>query len=748
MAASRRVESLDPWARLCQLAGIELSYQDNSGHLRTASRETQFLLLKAMGFACDTSAAVREEVARLERRPWVDLVEPVIARTRAEIHQGWEVYLPLTGDQPAQKSRLAWEICSETGASQHFFASGRSLVPREIRQFPRSRYGRFTLPLPFKLEPGYYQLQVRFEAPKFWHQGQSLLIIAPDQVFQPPILATHRLWGLNLPLYACRSRTNWGLGDWGDLQRLLTAAVPQALGVIGLNPLHHLSSHLEDSISPYYPTSRTFLNPLYLDLKGAAADLGFPELAAKFAGLVQSDPIRSLQEQERVDYLGVARLKAAALQQLWEAFRAREGHPDRPQGRWGQEFAAFLSQEGDLIKCFGTFLALNDFWRRQGQPYRRWQQWPRAYQDPWSPAVFAFAQQHEEEILCHCFAQWLSVRQLEQTVARARQAGLPLGLYLDLAVGVDPGGFDTWAHQGLFAMDVSVGAPPDDFSPQGQNWHLPPLLPQCLRTSRYQYFIRLLRCNCLAEGALRLDHVMGLFRLFWIPQDLPPAAGTYVTYPAAELLKIVALESHRHRTLIIGEDLGTVSPQIRQELAQSRIMSTRLFYFERRPDGGFIPPASYPEWTLAAITTHDLPTLAGFWQGRDIILRQELGLFPDEAAAAKAWEERHQAKAAILELLRAAGHLRQAGPELLAAPDLPPAVKCGIISLLMDSPCRLLLLQLEDIFAWPEQQNLPGTKDEYPNWRLKLPLPLEEILEHDLIKRLGALAASKRGLPD
>ncbi len=748
MAADERVDLLDPWARLCQLAGIELSYQDNSGNIRTVSREAQLLLLKAMGFACDTLADVKEEVARLERRPWIDLVEPVIARTGTETFQGWEVYLPLAGDKPVQGSRLTWEICSETGASQHFFISGKNLVPQEIRQFSRSRYGRFTLSLPVKLEPGYYQLQVRFEASKFWHQGQSLLIIAPDQVYQPPILATRRLWGLNLPLYACRSRANWGLGDWGDVQRLVAAAAPQALGVIGLNPLHHLGSHLEDSISPYYPTSRTFLNPLYLDLPGAAVDLGFPELAAEFAALVQGDPIRSLQDQEQVDYLGVAKLKTAALEKLWQVFLAREGHPDRPQGRWGQEFAAFLNQEGDIIKCFGTFLALNEFWRQQGQDYRRWQQWPRPYQDPWSPTVFAFTQQYEEEILGHCFAQWLSVRQLQQTAAQARQAGLPLGLYLDLAVGVNPGGFDTWAHQGLFAMGVTVGAPPDDFSPQGQNWQLPPLLPQCLRTSRYQYFIRVLQSNCPAEGALRLDHVMGLFRLFWIPQGLPPAAGTYVTYPAAELLKIVALESHRRRTLIIGEDLGTVSPQIRQDLAQSRIMSTRLFYFERRADGSFIPPASYPEWTLAAITTHDLPTLAGFWQGRDITLRQELGLFPDEAVVTKAWEDRHQAKAAILELLRATGHLPQESSELLAAPDLPPAVKCGIISLLMDSPCRLLLLQLEDIFAWPEQQNLPGTKDEYPNWRLKLPLFLEEILEHDFIKHLGVLAASKRGLSD
>lgn len=734
-------------AELCRLAGIELSYTDNAGQIRTISPEAQSRLLRALGFRCDSRRDLVKALYSLRRRPWTDLLEPVMAVTTAELSRGWSIYLPLGRSGLPPGLTVTWEIRPEDGESRHFYLPREHLQVLESKELLEGRYGRLLLPLPLDLSPGYYQVMVQVSAPRYWHQGQGLLIIAPETVFLPEVLRHRRLWGLQLPLYALRSRRNWGIGDWGDLRQLIPWAASLGAGLLGLNPLHHLGSHLEDTISPYYPVSRTFYNPLFLDLAAAARDLECGEIISRWGEAAAR--LADLRHRRQIDYPAVAREKNLALAQLFAVFQDRHGPPEQPRSALGREFAAFLEQEGDLLWQFGTFLALDAHWSDQGRKYLTWQQWPQAYHLPQGPAVAAFAREKREEITQHCFAQWLARRQLTQTTTYARQQGLPLGLYLDLAVGVNPGGFDTWANQGLFALEVDVGAPPDEFSPKGQNWHLPPLLPSRLRTSRYQYFIRLLRHNCPPEGALRLDHVMGLFRLFWIPKGMEPAAGAYVRYPAAELLKILALESHRQRTLIIGEDLGTVAPYIREELARSRIMSTRLFYFERQTDGSFTPPAAYPEWALAAITTHDLPTLQGFWQGRDIALREQLHLFPDAAAAAKAREERQQAKRAMLQLLVEMGLVPAADlPALLQEPDLPSAVKYGIISLMLQTPCRLFLLSLEDMFSWPEQQNLPGTKDEYPNWRLKLPLEVEELPQEEAPRQVAELARRQRPGPD
>ncbi len=339
-----------------------------------------------------------------------------------------------------------------------------------------------------------------------------------------------------------------------------------------------------------------------------------------------------------------------------------------------------------------------------------------------------FAGSHERQLLLHAYAQWLLAGQLQETQVEARTQNLSLGLYLDLAVGVNPGGFDTWANQDLFALSIDIGAPPDEFSPLGQNWGLAPLLPQQLRGQGYRYFIQMLRHNCPPEGALRIDHVMGLFRLYWIPRGASPAQGAYIRYPAEEMLKIVALESFRSQTAVIGEDLGTVAPYIREQLTEYRVLSTRLFYFERQGNGAFSQAAHYPDWALASVTTHDLPTLAGFWQGRDIHTRQQLNLFPDAQAVDRAWDDRRRAKAAIIALLREKDWLNQETAEAFSAQaEMPEQVKWGVIAHMAQTPCRLVLLSLEDIFGWLDQQNLPGTKDEYPNWRLKLPLLLEEM---------------------
>jgi 4-alpha-glucanotransferase len=717
-------------AELAALNGLEPHYYDMAGNLHVTAAETQAALLAAMGCRCQTLADLHQELERCRSWPWSEMLEPVLALSQAQLPAAWNLFLPLPAGRLPAALEVTCELKDETGTCLHREIFGPTLQLEEIRSFGKNTYGLVKLLLPPALPLGYFDLQVRVNSAGLQKQGQMLVIIAPDRMYIPESLNNERIWGINLPLYAIRSSHNWGIGDCGDLQRLLPLESQLNADIIGLNPLHYLGVLLQNNISPYYPTSRCYFSPLFLDLEMV------PEMAASAAAqgyLGRTDiqqKITGLREQKHVDYPEVARLKATVLALLWETFISNHGLPGSPKTARGCDFAAFLDEHGKSLRQFATFLALAEFWQAQGRNYHSWQEWPADYHDPAGPAVAKFARGHDRQLLFHMYVQWLFSRQIQETQAEARERNLSLGLYLDLAVGVDPGGFDSWANQGLFAATVDIGAPPDTFSPLGQNWGLAPLLPQRLRDQKYRYFIQMLRQNSPMGGALRMDHVMGLFRLFWIPQGASPAQGAYVRYPAEDMLKILALESVKQQTVIIGEDLGTVSPNIREELAKKRVLSTRLFYFERQEDGAFTQASQYPEWAMASITTHDLPTLAGFWQGRDIEIRQNLKLFPDDQTAAYNWEDRRQSKAAILKLLGEKNLIDGSAASSLAAhTELPEQVKWGVIAHLAQTPSRLVLLSLEDIFGWLEQQNLPGTIDEYPNWRLRFPMSLEEILQ-------------------
>lgn len=717
-------------AELATLCGLEPQYHDTAGKLHVTEPATQAAILAAMGCRCQTDAELNQELEVHRRWPWTELVEPVLALFQSQLPAAWNIYLPLFRGELPPDIEIICELTDESGQCLHRTVVGSNLVLEEIRRFGEAAYGRIMLPLPQFLTLGYYDLHVRAHASQFQGQGRMLLIIAPERVYVPEVLTRERLWGLNLPLYAMRSSHNWGIGDCGDLQQLLTLGSLLHADIIGLNPLHHLGVNLQDSISPYYPTSRCYPNPLYLDLERVPEMFACPAAQDFLAKPEIQQKIALIRESKQVRYVEVASLKFVILAKLLDTFVKDHGEPDSPRTTRGLEFAAFLDQQGEDLRRFATFLALSEYWQAQGKAYLTWQEWPAAYQDPAGSAVTEFARNHERQLWCHLYAQWLLSRQLQETQAEAGKRNLSLGLYLDLAVGVNPGGFDTWANQDQFALTIDIGAPPDDFSPLGQNWGLAPLVPHQLRVRGYRYFINMLRQNCPVGGALRIDHVMGFFRLYWIPRGASPAQGAYVRYPADEMLKILALESVKQQTAVIGEDLGTVAPYIREQLSRYQVFSTRLLYFERQGNGAFKQAAQYPDWAQASITTHDLPTLVGFWEGRDIHLRQELHLFPDDQAVARAWEDRHRAKAALIEVLRDKGWFdRETAAAMSAQAELPDQVKWGVIAHLAQTPCRLVLLSMEDIFGWRDQQNLPGTKDEYPNWRLKLPLWLEEIAQ-------------------
>jgi len=450
--------------------------------------------------------------------------------------------------------------------------------------------------------------------------------------------------------------------------------------------------------------------------------------------------VARLREDPLVAYPEIRRLKRRLLKILFAAFVEQHGLPHAPRTPRGQDLARFVERGGEVLERFALFQALTEH-----QEKGDWRRWPENLQRPDTPAVTAFAREHHREIAFHQYVQWLAAGQQQQVWDEADGAGLPFSLYQDLALGAAPGGLETWAYPNLFARGAAIGSPPDAFNLKGQNWGLPPLIPKNLEESGYRLFINTLRANLPPGGIIRLDHVMSLFRLFWIPEGLGPESGAYVRYPASELLGLLTLESQRRRTLVIGEDLGTVAPSIRRNLARARIFSYRVFYFERqgKGDDNFAAPENYPRQAIACATTHDLPTLAGYWEGRDLDLRSQLNLYPSPQLAEQDAASRARDRLLLVQALVHQGLL----PPNYEPPTqfCPEELRRAVLAYLGQSRAALVEVRLEDILGLTAQQNLPGTLKQHPNWRQKIFLNLEDLRHHPEAFRIAETLRQTRG---
>lgn len=702
-------------ATLGRLCGILPGFRDNEGRRHRTSLATYQALLTAMGVPWEDPEARHREIEQ-RRKEWVRLLPPVTAIIRPDTVP---VMVPSLQPSLPPDLRARVDLVSEDGRRY----SGGSPVksPAKPRFFPQDAGFRVRgeLFLPEELAPGYYEMKVLVQSSAGEETGETLLIVSPAVAFQPPCLAGgRRLWGFNLPLYALVTDRNWGMGDFTDLLQVIRWSGELGAAFVGVNPLHAPPPLVETDISPYSPTSRQFVNFLYLDLEQVPELAESPEAQA----LLASSGFQASKEQARaaplVNYPEVFRLKRQVLGPLFEAFCARHGG-EPPATARGQEFRQFVREAPEPLRRFAEFSTLAEHFGQSD-----WRRWPPEYHHPASAAVAAFAREHRQELQFHLYVQWLTAGQLRQAKEQAYSSGLPFTLYQDLALGATPGGFETWVYPGLFAERASIGAPPDAFNPKGQDWGLPPMIPERLQELRFQPFIEILRANLPVDGMLRLDHVMALFRLFWIPHTGQKAPGAYVRYPARELLAILALESQRRRTLIIGEDLGTVAPGIRRELKKKGIFSYRVFYFERR-DHGFQEPEEYPRQAMAAVTTHDLPTLAGYWEGRDIQVRKALHLYPRDEMAEADLRDRVADRGRLLKALSRKSLLPHGlSRTLKSARTCPEEVRLGVLEYLGRSAAALVEVRLEDVFGVADQQNLPGTTSEHPNWKRKLPLSL------------------------
>jgi glycogen operon protein len=519
-------------------------------------------------------------------------------------------------------------------------------------------------------------------------------------------------WALSVQLYSLRSKQNWGIGDFEDLARLAETLAGLGADGIQLSPLHAPSLHRLRHASPYAASNRLWLNPLFIAVPQAA---GADPPRGYLAWLDRTDTraeLARLRSASLIDYAAVGALKRQALELLYQTFR--RDHLQAQLSAEGMAFERFRSEGGELLQRHAVFETLRgDVDRRAGRQLP-WTEWPSSLRDPGSAEVGAFARQHATEVDFHVYLQWLACRQWCHAAACAGAAGMQLGMITDLALGAASDGAECWQWPGLAALDAELGAPPDAFAPRGQRWGVPPWRPQRLAELDFAPFDALLSAAMRHAGAVRLDHVMGLMRQFWIPRGEEAAHGAYMEYPFDALLRRVAQASMRYRCIVIGEDLGVVPSGLRERMRAANMLGYRVMYFEHDHAGRFTAPEDYPAQSMAVLSTHDLPTLGGFVASRDIAERATRGLYDTPLQARAARDERRRAVQGLAAAL---------APHAPAGAD--PLQPLAAHRFLAACTSRLAVVQIEDVIGMPRQANLPGMGDEAPNWRQRLTLELE-----------------------
>jgi 4-alpha-glucanotransferase len=667
---------------LARRYGVAIEYQDWTGRHVQVPESTLVAVLAALGVAAATEDERTTALASYDREYWSRSLPPTIV-ARADAESSFWVHVT-HGDQVGLWIRL------EDGSVRAGLRQLENHTPPY--DLDDRQIGEATFELPGDLPLGYHRLYIQTGS----SEAGTPLIVVPAKLELPPRLGAKRTWGLATQLYSVQSERSWGVGDLTDLTDLAVwSGATHGAGYILVNPLHAAAPVAPMEPSPYLPTSRRYVNPIYLR----------PEVIPEFAEVRQRGRIRrtrlEVQESARcADLIDRDAAWAAKRDVLESVYRVA-----RSAGRQ-LAYEAYRAREGHSLDDFAVWCALAE---RHGPD---WHRWPKKFAGPARPAVAEFAAKHAETVDFHRWLQWQLDDQLAGAQSAATRAGMELGIMHDLAVGVDPNGADAWAMQDVLALGVTAGAPPDEFNQLGQDWSQPPWRPDQLVDRGYEPFRAMVSAILRHASGIRVDHIIGLFRLWWIPKGAPPTKGTYVRYDHEAMIGILALEAHRAEAVVVGEDLGTVEPWVRDYLARRGLLGTSILWFEldRDGDGGPLQAQHWREYCLSSVTTHDLPPTAGYLAGEHVRLRSELGLLTRPVEEELADDRAEQA--AWADELRRVGLLGER-----------PGVDETVLALyryLGRTPSRLLGLSLADAVGEMRTQNQPGTTDEYPNWRVPL----------------------------
>jgi len=720
--------------QLVEMRGIETHYVDAWGKPATIAESTKAKLLNALGYDTENEEKIHSQIIDDINTVWVSPLDPV--------------YVVRSNDDKTISVRLPIELVNDEHVMTIECESGESLqhtfIPVDealtvAAHIDDVEFHEYRVALPLFLPLGYHTVTLSSEGDLL---DQARIIVAPTACYTPPSIEQgNKIWGLSVQLYCVRSEHNWGIGDFSDLTLLIEKAARVGADFIGLNPIHALYPANPNACSPYGPSSRRWLNYLYID---PAAIEGFDDQSVQ--AIVTTEAFKTKLNQVRsvdyIDYESVTELKLAALRAVFDVYDNRYLRKNTKQTK---AFKAFVSEGAESLDMLAVYDALQSHLKASGKECWGWPVFPDEFKDYHNPAVAKFKKANADDVKFYLFLQWIAAQQLAQASDKAIACGMSIGLYRDLAVGVSEGSAEIWGNKDLYCTDASVGAPPDILGPLGQNWGLPPMDPRKLYEQAYQPIIDLFAANMASSGSLRIDHVMALLRLWWVPKGDNARDGGYVYYPVDDLLAILALESHRNKSLVIGEDLGTVPDEIRSKLADNGVYSYRVFFFEQAEDGGFFSPTHYPVQSMSTLTTHDMPTLIGFWHCLDLALGKEIGLYPTDDILQTLYDDRHANKQAILDSLHGHGAIPDEVGHDVNVTGMTPVLNYGMQVHMATGTSALLSLQLEDWLQMDKPVNIPGTFNEYPNWRRKLSQNIESIFDnHDITELARQLTDARK----
>ncbi|MGX2039229.1 malto-oligosyltrehalose synthase [Methylocaldum sp. MU1018] len=726
--------------QLCGLCGIETEFIDSRGETVRVSADTKRELLAALGVdACD-EARLPSLMIELEYRDWLRILPPVKV-VRAD---GDSRVVACTVPRQFDHVLMTWSLELDGGErwDGHFCPAERPLIGElTIRDQCYRRYS-FTLPMPPPL--GYHRLTLEYAEKDL--KGAMSLIVTPERCYLPPPLQEkQKVWGLSLSLHAVRSQRNWGIGDFTDLKSLVDYAAEHDAALIRTTPLHALSLARPDAANGYEPSSRLFYNVLYLDVE-AVPDFAESETARR----IVEDPefqaqLRALRAEELIDYAEVAAAKLSILETLFAHFRTRHL---RKLSERGQAFRAYQSARGPALYDQTLFDALGERFSREGAGYSAWTDWPPEFRDPSSPEVRRFAAENAARLDYFAYLYWQAEQQMQSAGERAEELDLSLGLCQEFVFDTATDGAEAWSRQALRATDVRRGSPPTAACPDGEISALAPLAPAALREAGYRPFTACLRQAMRHAGALLVHDVTGLARQYWIPVGGSSEDGSYVTFPFADLLGILALESHRNRCLVLATGGDTLPAGMMERLNRSGVLPCESL-FACRKSGKPLSASDYPAESAIATAATDEPPLRGFWLGRDLDEGTALKLFASDDARREAIVARAVDRARLLVALEREG-LLPPGIDIhpMSVPDMTPDLTRAVYLLLSRSPAEIVLLRLEDALGQADRLALPGAPADYPGWRRKLPLEFEQWRKEDTVTSLlQALAENRSGTP-
>ncbi|EEW08439.1 4-alpha-glucanotransferase [Vibrio mimicus VM603] len=714
--------------QVAEMAKIADRYVSAWGSEAQVEDDTIRHLLASLGYDTSSDEALLQSAEKKHKK---DVVDPVLV-----VHQGAVIEVPLYLGMSARESEFDWRLQTEQGEVLEGY------LQSQIVRDERADGGPLVFALPNDLPLGYHTLLIARKRRKAPYE--MTLIVTPQACYkQPALVQGKKLWGPSIQLYTLRTQHNWGMGDFGDLKQLVADIASRGGDFVGLNPIHALFPANPEGASPYSPSSRRWLNILYIDVSSVPEFALSAEAQQKVGSPEFQQRLQKVRDAHWVNYSEVAELKLSVLPLLFAEFKKR--HLDKHSDR-AHAFLNFVEEGGESLLHQAAFDALHAQLHAEDASVWGWPVFPEKYRRFDSAAVQKFIDEQKDQVHLYMYLQWIADAQIHEAQSLAEEKGMAVGLYRDLAVGVADSGSETWADQGNLLQDVSIGAPPDVLGPLGQNWGLPPLNPQVLQATAYDAYIKLLRANMKHCGALRIDHVLGLLRLWWIPKGENATKGAYIYYPVKDMLAILALESHRHQCSVIGEDLGTVPDEIVELLRDAGVHSYKVFFFETsKEDGGYVSPAHYAEQSMAALCTHDMPTLRGFWHCDDLKMGREIGLYPDEEQLQGLFDDRLKSKQGILDSVAWHGYLPAGvGRDATQVPMdsyLSEALQLHVAA----GSSALLSVQLEDWLEMDKPVNIPGTVNEYPNWRRKLSMNLDEIFAREEVNRIAARLTEVRG---